>query len=185
MQKEIDLLKRKIALLTVRNSRLKAKLTRARSKAWEAKRLNSKLKCDMKKAKTASPTKVVRAQVLHESLSPFFTNAQISCFQRGHNWKRVKGWGKEDFKTALSLRMLSNKAYEFIRNLKAFPLPGNTTLQDYFGNFRIAPGFLDSVAELISFKIPSMDKIDRITAISFDEMHLTKAVGKTKKNKTG
>ncbi len=76
--------------------------------------------------------------------------------------------------------MLSTKAYDFIRDLKAYPLPGKTTLEDYFGSFNITPGFLDSVAELISFKIPSMDKVDRITAISFDEMHLTKAIGKPK-----
>ncbi len=145
----------------------------------------SKVKFNFRKLKgkeevVKPPTKDVKNQILSEALAPYFTNAQIGCFQK-QSWKRVRNWGKEDFKLALTFKMLGRSCYEYLRQLKVLPMPCESTLRNYFRHFTISPGFLHSVAELVKYKIPFMLSEDKVCCITFDEMHLTKGIGIFKK----
>ncbi len=136
-------------------------------------------KVKAKKEAVKPPTREVKNQILSQALAPYFTNAQIGCFQR-QSWKRVKNWGKEDFKLALTIKMLGTSCYDYLRQLKVLPMPGRSTLSSYFRHFKIAPGFLESVGQLVKYKVPYMISEQRVCAVTFDEMHLTKAVGNKK-----
>ncbi len=140
-------------------------------------RYKAKISIENAKKSAKAVTKDVKMTVLHDTLGRFFTNAQISCFAKG-DWKRKRNWDKDDFKRALSLKMLSTRAYDYLRQIQAFPLPGKSTLASYFSSFVIAPGFLDSVAELVKFRVPQMSPTDKVCSLVMDEMHLTKAIGK-------
>ncbi len=144
-----------------------------------------KVKFNVRKIKTTReekpPTKEVKNQILSEALAPYFTNAQIGCFQR-QSWQRVKNWGKEDFKLALTIKMLGRSCYDYLRQLKVLPMPSKSTLSSYFRHFTISPGFLESVAELVKYRLPFMLSEDKVCAVTFDEMHLTKGIGKNEKH---
>jgi hypothetical protein len=70
-----------------------------------------------------NPPKAMRDKIGKEILGPYFTEAQIKCFLRG-NWSRVRTWDQDDFSLALTLRLLSPRAYKFLRKRKIVPLPG-------------------------------------------------------------
>ncbi len=135
-----------------------------------------KVKAKKEDAAKSPPTKEVKNQILSEALAPYFTNAQIGCFQK-QSWKKVRNWGKEDYKLALTIKMLGKNCYEYLRQLGVLPMPGQSTLRRYFRHFTISPGFLESVAELVKYKLPFMLTEDKVCSITFDEMHLTKCIG--------
>ncbi len=153
------------------------RLARVQRRLLQEQRQKNVLKSKLKAIKNqqAKTTKAKRDQILSDALSPFFTNAQVSCFQRG-SWQRVRTWDKEDLKLALTLRMLSSRTFEYLRSLH-YPLPARSTLERYFKSFQLAPGFLNCVGELIKFRLPTMSKTDKVCSINFDEMHLSKAIG--------
>ena len=145
----------------------------------QAKKYRFNLKKTKAKAKDeAKPlSKKLKDQILSDALAPYFTNAQIGCFQR-QTWQRVRNWGKEDFKLALTIKMLGRGCYDYLRQLKVLPMPGKSTLSNHFRHFTISPGFLESVAQLVKYKVPFMTSEAKVCAITFDEMHLTKSIGK-------
>ncbi len=112
-----------------------------------------------------------RECAVREVLSPLFTEAQISCYLRG-DWQRCRRWTEEDISLALTIRLLHKKTYIFLRSSKILPLPGLTTLERHFRDFRVPEGFLDSVARLISVKAKTMTDRQKLCSLSFDEMHI-------------
>ncbi len=153
------------------------KLAKLQRRLLQEQRQKNAMKSKLKavKVQQSKVTKVQKDKILSDALAPFFTNAQVSCFQRG-SWQRVRTWGKEDLKLALTLRMLSSRTFEYLRSIH-YPLPARSTLEGYFKSFQVAPGFLDCVGELIQFRLPTMSKTDKVCSINFDEMHLSKAIG--------
>ena len=130
----------------------------------------SKRKSKINKLKSNPIPKRDKAQIVRDVLSPFFSNAMISCFLRG-KWQRVKNWEKDDINLALTLRLLSKKTYKLLRKRRLLPLPGLSTLNKYFKDFQIPPGYLDSVGELLKIKAKTMSARERVVCLNFDEVH--------------
>lgn len=61
-------------------------------------------------------------------LEKVFTPGQLKLLM--NRTSRVK-WSTEDIIPALALRRLSKKAYEFLKNVRGFPLPGLSTLRKW------------------------------------------------------
>ncbi len=124
--------------------------------------------------------KVTRSKIkdiLLKELSPFFTRTQILCFlRRKKSWTRIRGWTSSDMSLALTIHLLSPRAYRHLQRNKVLPLPGPTTLREYLRRFQIQEGFMDNVLEFLKAKIQSMPANDRIVGIMFDEVHLKKTI---------
>ena len=118
-------------------------------------------------------TKKKKSEILHEILKPFFTPAQINLFLRG-NWHACQKWSEEDIHLALTLRLISKKAYNFVRQRKLIPLPGLSTLRNYFKHFTINEGYFDFVFQLLKLIAPILTSKEKLVSLSFDEIHLKK-----------
>lgn len=72
-----------------------------------------------------------RLEVAKEILKPYFTPTQIDCFCRP-DWLRSRNWAEEDFQLALNLRrLMSKRAFGFIRKKRLIPMPSLTSLRKY------------------------------------------------------
>jgi len=58
----------------------------------------------------------------HSLFSGMFTTTQINLIL--HPKKKVYKWSEEDIANAMTLRILSPKAYRYLRGEKKYPLPG-------------------------------------------------------------
>lgn len=63
---------------------------------------------------------------LVEIVRNIFSAGQIRCLIQG---KTSAHWSKEDMLQALELQSVSHKAYDYLRKVKHFPLPGLSTLK--------------------------------------------------------
>jgi transcriptional regulator with XRE-family HTH domain len=120
-------------------------------------------------------TKKENRSLVEEVLQPFFSPAQIECFLKG-SWQRVKKWTQDDICQALTIRLISRRAYKYLRTNRILPLPGISTLEKYFRDFTIEEGYLESVAKLLRTKLTTMEDWEKVCVISFDGIHLTSDV---------
>lgn len=104
-------------------------------------------------------------------LKPFFTQTQIDAII--NNRKTVKHW-PEDIASAMTLKSLSPKCYRYLRNVKGFPLPSETTLKDRTRNFTCEPGILSSVLQLMKSKSDTIDAKEKLVVMCLDEMSISK-----------
>lgn len=88
-------------------------------------------------------------------LKPFFTETQIDVIV--NNRKTVKHWPKEDIASTMTLRSMSPKCYRYLKNVKGFPLPSESTFKDRAKNFTCEPGILSSVLQLRKSKSDTFD----------------------------
>ena len=120
----------------------------------------------------AALTKQERHDIVQDALKDIFTPKQIDCFLRGSNWQRGFKWDQEDFTLALTLKCLHKRTYNFLRQKKLLPMPGERTLRKYFENFKMNQGFIDPVAKLLEIMVNNLNDEERAVALSFDEVHV-------------
>ena len=77
---------------------------------------------------------------------------------------------------ALSIHLLSPKAYRHLQQTKVLPLPGESTLRKYLQRFKIREGLLENVCQFLKVKVEGMNELDKIVGISFDEVHIKKTI---------
>ncbi len=161
----------RIAALEEEVEREKQTTTFLRKENKTLKLLNTRTKARYDALYQQQPTKATREKIVTEALSPFFQPSQIRCFLKG-NWSVVRGWEPETIQMAMTLKLLHRLTYDYLREKKIIPLPGRSTLRDYFRSFTISEGYLESVSRLIAVKVQSMSPIQRLTCLSMDEIHL-------------
>lgn len=86
----------------------------------------------------------------------------------------VKFWPEEDIASAMTLRSLSPKCYNYMRDVRGFPLPSVSTLNDRAKKFDCEPGLLSSVLALMKSKADTLTPAEKLTVLSFEEMGLAK-----------
>lgn len=79
-------------------------------------------------------------------------------------------WDAEDLSRAFTLRYNSFKAYLYMRNTLHLPLPAISTLQKWAAKFEMKPGLLKDILVLMKIAGTKMDKFDRVSVLSFDEV---------------
>ena len=171
----IDQQIKKISELEAKKTELEAKQAKIDKENKSLKAQLSALKFKVKRWKRQSMkiTQKKKSEILHEVLNPFFTKAQIDLFLKG-KWKACKSWSEEDIHLAMTIRLMSRKAFTFLREKKILPLPGLSTLKEYFKHFTIEEGYFDSVHRLFKLIAPVLTDKQKIVQLSFDEVHLKK-----------
>lgn len=101
-----------------------------------------------------------------ERLSTAFTSTEMDYIFEG---KLVSRWKEEDISHAMTLRNLTPKGYQFMRNSWGIPLPSRATLSRWVSSVDIQPGILTSVISLMQHKAKTMEKRDCVCVLSFDE----------------
>ncbi len=143
----------------------------------KAKALKQRFKRLEQKQKSGNVTRTQAKKVLMDELEPFFSRTQILAFLRKKKtWTKIRGWTSSDMSMALTIHLLSPRAYRHLQRNKILPLPGASTLRRYLQRFQIHEGFLDNVGEFLKTKIKTMSEKDRIVGIQFDEVHLKKTI---------
>ena len=107
--------------------------------------------------------------IIENILKPIFSKTQIDAII---SKKYVRHWPDEDIATALTLRSMSPKCYEYLRTKKGIPLPCKSTLNERAKNFDCEPGILHSVLSLMKTKSDSVSPQERLCVISLDEMSI-------------
>ena len=123
--------------------------------------------------------KLSRAQIkeiVHEELKPLFTEGQIDWIlaktSPSANHRRGNNWSTADVILALTIALLSKKAYNHLRNKNLLPLPSMSFIRKNFKNFIIKEGHFDHVHTLMAVMATKMTDKQRICGLCFDEVHL-------------
>jgi len=86
--------------------------------------------------------------------------------------EKVK-WTSMDIAKALSVAVISKKAYETVRDVWKVPLPSPRTLRRWGTNFECKEGLLDEVITIMKSVETTLDKFGKICILKFDEISLT------------
>jgi len=81
-------------------------------------------------------------------------------------------WGAKAVARALGLRCISKKAFAYVSNVLNLPLPSMTTLSRWIRSFTVPPGVMEAAAAVLEAAVQTMEPIQRLCVISFDEMSL-------------
>lgn len=82
-------------------------------------------------------------------------------------------WSSEDIMSAIALRSLSPKAYRYLRNIKKIPLPCATTLHNWVDQFKVSPGILHDVINIMSRIGLNLSTTEKLTVLTFDELYIS------------
>ena len=92
------------------------------------------------------------------------------------NKKSKTRWNEEDIKSALTLRAVSKKAYNYLRRTKCYPLPSISTLQTWVRTVSCQPGVINRVIAILKFKGMDMSVDEKLVVLSCDEMCISRDV---------
>lgn len=106
-----------------------------------------------------------------EALQKIFTPGQITVLMSSTK-SRVK-WSAEDIMSAIFLRALSPKAYKYLRDVKNIPLPCTTTLHNWISDFKVLPGILKDVFNIMSSKGNNLLITKKLTVLTFDDVYVS------------
>ena len=88
-------------------------------------------------------------EIAIKAMQNIFTPGQIKRLM--FPTKKRARWSPENIMSAISLRSLSPKAYRYLRNVKKFPLPCATTLQNWVADFNVSPGILNDCINIMLY----------------------------------
>lgn len=103
-----------------------------------------------------------------------FTPGQIKRIT-SPNSSRVT-WSTEDISSAIALRSVSARAYNYLRTVKNIPLPCVQTLRNWSANFNVKPGLLKDILKIMQIKGRDLSVVQRLTVLSFDEVYISNKV---------
>lgn len=89
-------------------------------------------------------------RIAYDALQLVFTPGQIKKLMSPHI-TRVN-WTAEDISSAIALKAVSGKAYDYLRIVKKIPLPCVQTLRNWSVNFNVQPGLLENVLQIMQRK---------------------------------
>lgn len=81
-------------------------------------------------------------------------------------------WPVSDIVKGLSLLSISRKAYRIVRENWQIPLPCERTLQKWLHQYRMTPGILRPVTQLLQDQTADLTQMQKICILSFDEMSI-------------
>lgn len=84
----------------------------------------------------------------------------------------VKSWPEEDIASAITLRSLSPKCYKYLKDIKGFPLPCVSSLNNRLKELNCEPGLLSDVLSLMNSQSNTLETIEKLAVKSFDEMSI-------------
>ena len=85
--------------------------------------------------------------------------------------KRVR-WSDKDVGTALGLRILSRRAYIYVKECMRIPLPSFTTLSEWTRHFRMTPGLMELALAVLEATVTNLSDMDKLCVLAFDDVSL-------------
>jgi len=85
-------------------------------------------------------------------------------------------WSTEDISSAIALRSVSARAYNYLRTMKNVSLPCVQTLRNWSAHFNVKSGILKSVIQIMQNKGRNLSMIDKLTVLSFDEIYISNKI---------
>ena len=64
---------------------------------------------------------------------------------RGGKFSKVREWSRDEIIFGITLRTISRKAYNFLREKNVYPLPCESTLRKKYADFQLTEGKLYSI----------------------------------------
>ncbi len=148
-------------------SSLKVKVSSLRLQNWRLRR-------QKQKAKTLSSQQKIKIakEVLKGTTN--WSDKQIDFFL---SRKQSSKWGNDDIVLGLTLRALSRKAYQLLRNKRLLPLPSLSILRKRIKHFQCTPGIQNDILRVISaqkYVLGNGSDGPIPVCLSFDEMSLSR-----------
>ncbi|XP_077270191.1 uncharacterized protein LOC143901639 [Temnothorax americanus] len=112
--------------------------------------------------------------IAFNALRMVFTSGQIKRIMSLNN-SRVT-WSAEDISSAIALRSVSARAYNYLRTVKNVPLLCVQTLRNWSAHFNVKPGILKDVIQIMQSKGGGLLMIEKLTVLSFDELYISNKV---------
>jgi hypothetical protein len=109
--------------------------------------------------------------VVKNRLKGQFSDGQLDMLLSNKPRKFSRKWTQTDYSTAMAIRGISIKAFNFVRK-NIVPLPGDSTLNRKFGFIHISKGLIEPAVAYLQQKVPRMTSRETLSAIAFDEMNL-------------
>ena len=95
---------------------------------------------------------------------------QIECFFKHPDEWKGKHWSDDDIAQALVLWTISKKAYRYLLKNKILPMPSESLLQKKIQGYKLPPGFLHGIDPILSAKVATLSKKERVVHLSMDEV---------------
>lgn len=172
MERKLLEMENKFKIMEKENSKLKIEI----NELIELNKKNEIEKCtlydELKNISQTTQTSEVETQV-KKLLGEIFSPGQIKALM---NRNKKVHWNSEDISCAISLRSVSAKAYRYLRNKLKFPLPALSSLRRWVSTFECSSGILKHVILLMEHNGRKLTDYEKITALSFDEMSLSKQI---------
>ena len=169
--------------LTRELDKKKAALKRSRHREKRLRRLtqqtSSKAKQRTKKLRRQNDTLRAQNAALRAALSATrgpasvpLTTAQRRAALTG---RRVR-WSEQDVGMALGLRVLSRRAYQYVKDTMKIPLPSFTTVSQWTNHFKMIPGVMESAMWVLKATATGLDDMEKLCVVAFDEISLDSRV---------
>ena len=128
-------------------------------------------------------TKKERKKIVKKHLKDLGYDSNYISHILNPSRSRRKQYSKEEVSTALVLRSMSSKSYEYIRKNKLFPLPSRQTLERWLCSLVCKPGLNSNFISLLGKKLENHNQYERQAALLFDEVSLMKVYQYDARNK--
>ena len=119
-------------------------------------------------------TKKERKKIVKKHLKDLGYDSNYISHILNPSRSRRKQYSKEEVSTALVLRSMSSKSYEYIRKNKLFPLPSRQTLERWLCSLVCKPGLNSNFISLLGKKLENHNQYERQAALLFDEVSFMK-----------
>lgn len=112
-------------------------------------------------------------QIATNILNSIFTPGQVRriLFQQNK-----KNWSAEDITSAIALRSVSARAYNYLREVRKIPLPSVTTLRRWISEFQVNHGILHEVLKIMQIKGERLITAEKLTVLTFDEVYISNKI---------
>ena len=173
IEKQLEKEKKEKSDFAAKYHNLKQDFKSLKKKHALLKKLSARTTVTVNAIKNRKLTISQKKKAVHELFSPFFSKAMINWFlnsKKGCKYKKGHNWSNWDFTTALTIRRLSKKLFNYLRGKKLMALPCMETIRSHFSKFIIEEGHFHHVYSLLELMASSLSAKERIVSLMFDEV---------------
>jgi hypothetical protein len=122
-----------------------------------------------KKQKALLEEEIKEKERIMTCLRKRFSKAQLDRILDDKNTH----WSQDDYRKAITLLGVSDKAYKITRELLNVPLPARSAVKNLLSNIEMPEGILSGVLDLLSAAGNTMSELDCQVSFCFDEAQLS------------
>ena len=144
-------------ILKSENDSLKTHLTQAKEKIST---LEKKLCC--------LEQELLRYKSVYQKFNELFSKSQREALLKG----TCNTWENDDIAKAVTLRALSKKSYDYLRQVLCYPFPSPRTLQRRLCSISCSPGLIKLSLDIMAHQAQNLTDMEKNVILSFDEMKI-------------